>query len=262
MSSGSENSPEENPSTDETSTGELLTARNAFPVVGVGASAGGLEAFTQLLGHLPEKTGMAFVLVQHLDPDHPSQLTHLLSRTTTISVSEVKDGMAIEPDHVYVIPPNANMNLSQGKLRLTPRDSSHVPHPVDSFFSSLAKEQQSYAIGVILSGTGTDGTLGLKEIKGAGGITFAQDEKSAKFSGMPLQAAGDSVDFILPPEKIALELARIGGAPYLALQPKTESEAAVVADVKDFWRYCGYISAWISASIAIRRSSVAFNGGW
>ena len=179
---------------------------------------------------------MAFVLVQHLDPDHPSQLTHLLSRATTMPVSEVKDGMAIEPDRVYVIPPNANMNLSQGKLKLTPRDSARVPHPVDYFFCSLAKEQQSGAIGVVLSGTGSDGTLGLKAIKGAGGINFAQDEKSAKFPGMPLQAANDSVDFVLPPEKIAFELARIGHDPNLALRPKTESEAAEAAGVKDFQR--------------------------
>ncbi len=236
MNSTHENFPEANPSAADGSTGEPMVARSPFPVVGIGASAGGLEAFTQLLSHLPENTGMAFVLVQHLDPDHPSQLTHLLSRATTMPVCEVKDGMAIEPGRVYVIPPNSNMNLSQGKLKLTPRDSSRVPHPVDYFFCSLAKEQQSGAIGVVLSGTGSDGTLGLKEIKGAGGIAFAQDEKSAKFPGMPLQAANDSVDFVLPPEKIAFELARIGHDPNLALGPKTESEAAEAAAVKDFQR--------------------------
>lgn len=193
-----------------------------------------MEAFTQLLSHLPENTGMAFVLVQHLDPDHPSQLTQLLSRVTRMPVREVKDGIAIEPDHVYVIPPNANLILSKGKLQITPRESLRVPHPVDSFFCSLAKEQQSGAIGVVLSGTGSDGTLGLKEIKGAGGITFAQDEKSAKFPGMPLQAANDSVDFVLPPEKIAFELARIGHDPNLALLPKAENDAAEAAGMKDF----------------------------
>jgi len=236
MISGSIDSQEANQPLAEASAGEPMTARNPFPVVGIGASAGGLEAFTQLLSHLPENTGMVFVLVQHLDPEHPSHLTHLLSRATTMPVHKVEDGMMIEPDHVYVIPPNTNLNLSKGKLRLTPRESSGVPHPVDSFFCSLAKEQQSGAIGVVLSGTGSDGTLGLKEIKGAGGITFAQDEKSAKFSGMPLQAANDSVDFVLPPEKIALELARIGRDPNLALSPKTENEAAEAAGAKDFQR--------------------------
>lgn len=236
MNSRSEDSQEANPPLAEASAGEPMAARNPFPVVGIGASAGGLEAFTQLLGHLPENTGMAFVLVQHLDPDHPSHLTHLLSRATTVPVREVEDGMTIEPDHVYVIPPNANLNLSKGKLNLTPRDSSGVPHPVDSFFCSLAKEQQSGAIGVVLSGTGSDGTLGLKEIKGAGGITFAQDEKSAKFPGMPLQAANDLVDFVLPPEKIAFELARIGRDPNLALLPKAENEAAETSGFKDFQR--------------------------
>jgi two-component system CheB/CheR fusion protein len=219
-----------------TASGGEPEAVQKFPIVGIGASAGGLEAFTQLLSHLPEDTGMAFVLVQHLDPDHPSQLTSLLSRATTMPVREVKNGMGIEPNHIYVIPPNANMNLSASKLKLTPRGKSPVPHPIDYFFCSLAKEQQSWAIGIILSGTGSDGAVGLKEIKGAGGITFAQDEKSARFSGMPLQAAGDSVDFILPPEKIALELARIGRDPYLALPQKTQTEAAEAATAKDFRR--------------------------
>lgn len=152
---------------------------------------------------------MAFVLVQHLVPDQPSQLTSLPARTTKMPVREVKNDMAIKPDHIYVIPPNTNIALSFGKLKLSPRGDSGVPHPVDHFFSLLAAEQQSWAIGVVLSGTGSDGALGLKAIKEAGGLTFAPDEKSVKFSGMPLQAAADSVDFILPPEKIALELARI-----------------------------------------------------
>ncbi len=210
--------------------------QNPFPVVGIGASAGGLEAFTLLLRHVPENTGMAFVLVQHLDPTHPSQLTGLLSRITTIPVLEVKDGMLIQPDYIYVIPANANLELSGGKLKLLPRGDTRVPHPVDSFFSSLAKEQQSWAIGVVLSGTGTDGSSGLKEIKGVGGITFAQDEKSAKFSGMPLHAAGDLVDFVLPPEKIALELTRIGRDPYLTLGQKPEEKATKEANEKNFHR--------------------------
>ncbi|HEX3626024.1 MAG TPA: chemotaxis protein CheB [Verrucomicrobiae bacterium] len=220
----------------EAAASETTSAQNSFPIVGIGASAGGLEAFTELLKHLPEKTGMAFVLVQHLDPSHQSHLTGLLARATTIPVRQVTDGMTIEPDHIFVIPPNANMGIAGGKLKLTPRDEKGVPHlPVDFLFRSLAHEQQSWAIGVILSGTGSDGAAGLAEIKGVGGITFAQDEKSARFSGMPSEAANAHVDFILPPDKIAQELGRIGRDPYLVLPAKAESEEKQ-ADARDFRR--------------------------
>jgi two-component system CheB/CheR fusion protein len=214
-----------------------------FPIVGIGASAGGLEAFTKLLHSLPANTGMAFVLVQHLDPHHESQLTILLTRATTMPVQQVKNGMVIKPDHVYVIPPNANMNLARGRLRLTPRGNARLPHPVDHFFSSLAREQQNWAIGVVLSGTGSDGTIGMKDIKEAGGITFAQDEESARFSGMPMQAAGDTVDFILPPEKIALELARIGHDPCLAETSKTKTQVEEAAQAKKFLRILSLLRA-------------------
>jgi two-component system CheB/CheR fusion protein len=218
------------------SAGEESAAKDLFPIVGVGASAGGLEAFTQLLTHLPGDTGMAFVLVQHLDPTHPSQLASLLAKATSMPVLEIKDGMNIKRNHVYVIPPNKNLDLAGGKLTLTPRGKTRIANSVDHFFCSLAREHENCAIGVILSGTGSDGTVGLTEIKGAGGITFAQDEKSAKFSGMPAHATLDSVDFILPPEKIAFELARIGHDPNLSLTQKTESEITEAAHTKDFLR--------------------------
>ena len=189
---------------------EPIAPQLPFPVVGIGASAGGLEAFTDLLSHLPENTGMAFVLIQHLDPDHPSQLADLLARATKMSVLEVKSGTVLAPNHIYVIPPNANLQLTAGKLELIPRGDERIPHPVDFFFRSLAREQQHSAIGVVLSGTGSDGMVGLEEIKGAGGLTFAQDEESARFAGMPQRAASSTVDFVLPPEKIAAELTRIG----------------------------------------------------
>ncbi|HEX4350441.1 MAG TPA: chemotaxis protein CheB, partial [Verrucomicrobiae bacterium] len=211
-------------------------AQNPFPIVGIGASAGGLEAFTQLLSHLPEDTGMAFVLVQHLDPSHPSQLANLLSKATAMPVIEIKDGMNLKPNHVFVIPPNTNLDLAQGRFQLTPRGETRVAHSVNHFFSSLAKQHDNCAIGVVLSGTGSDGTTGLTEIKSAGGITFAQDEKSARFSGMPAHATLDSVDFILPPEKIALELARIGRDPNLALSPRTENESEEAVTAKNFRR--------------------------
>jgi two-component system CheB/CheR fusion protein len=210
--------------------------QNDFPIVGVGASAGGLEAFTQLLTHLPADTGMAFVLVQHLDPDHPSQLASLLAKATAMPVREVKDGMDIAPNHVYVIPPNANLNLSRGRLKLTPRGEERISHSVNHFFTSLAQEHENCAIGVVLSGTGSDGTKGLTEIKAAGGITFAQDEKTAKFSGMPAHAMLDSVDFILSPEKIAAELARIGKDPYVGLSQNLQTETAESDRTKDYRR--------------------------
>src|SRR2546427_7391250 len=198
--------------------------RTAFPIVGVGASAGGLEAFTQLLTALGPGTGMAYVLVQHLDPSHESALTELLAKTTEMPVREVTDATLVEPNHVYVIPPNVDMIISQGILRLTPRTETRGHHmPIDRFLRSLAEDKGSNAIGVILSGTASDGTLGLAAIKGEGGITFAQDEKSAKYDGMPRSAiAAGCVDLVLPPDRIAEELARICEHPYVAYSPSSK----------------------------------------
>src|SRR5713101_5577672 len=169
--------------------------RALFPIVGVGASAGGLEAFTQLLTALGSGTEMAYVLVQHLDPSHESALTDLLAKATGMPVRQASDATSVEPNHVYVIPPNVDMTISQGILRLTaPTETHHMP--IDRFLRSLAEDQRSNAIGIILSGTASDGTLGLAAIKAEAGITFAQDEKSAKFDGMPQSAiAAGCVDF-------------------------------------------------------------------
>jgi len=189
-----------------------------FPVVGVGASAGGLAAFTKLLRNLPARPGMALVLVQHLDPNRESMLPGLLASSTTMPVRAAEDGTVLEPDHVYVIPPNAIVTVAGSRLKLTPR--SEVPRPfmpVDYLFRSLPNTMGRRAIGVILSGGGTDGALGLKEITEADGITFAQDESSAAQDSMPRSAIlSGSVDYVLPPEAIARELARIGRHPYLA----------------------------------------------
>jgi len=187
------------------------------PVVGVGASAGGLEAFTLLLRHLPLDTGLVFVLVQHLDPKHESMLTGILSRETRMPVEEARDGLAVKPNHVYVIPPNASLTISGQILRLKPREQVPGPHmPIDQFLRSLAESCKNKAIGVILSGTGSDGALGLEAIKAEGGIIFAQDAESARFNSMPLRAmATGCVDFVLPPPEIAGELARIGQHPYV-----------------------------------------------
>ena len=198
-----------------------------FPIVGIGASAGGLEAFSQLLGHLPDQPGMAFVLVQHLDPRHESHLSELLARSTRMPVLEATNGLPVEPDHVYVIPPNTEMEIARGHLRVTPRAETSARHlSVDHFMRSLAQEQRIHAIGVVLSGTGSDGTLGLCEIKDVGGITFVQDEASARHSGMPRSALDcGCADFVLAPDAIAQRLAEIGRHPYLAADPVSEEEA-------------------------------------
>lgn len=190
--------------------------KNAFPIVGIGGSAGGLEAFTQLLERLPADTGMAFVFIQHLYPDHESALPQILGRATTMPVNEATPGVVVRPNEVYVIPPNATMSLSRGRLELKPREAPRMPHhSIDFFFQSLAQEQHEGAIGVVVSGNATDGTNGLEAIKAGGGITFAQDH-SAKYDSMPRNAiASGCVDFVLAPEAIARELARIAAHPYL-----------------------------------------------
>jgi two-component system, chemotaxis family, CheB/CheR fusion protein len=192
-------------------------ASPAFPIVGVGASAGGLEAFTQMLSALPVDTGMAFVLVQHLAPKHASLLAEILSRTTAMPVTEVHDQPRVKPNRVYVIPPDRNMVISRGFLQLLPREEARGQHrPIDFFLRSLAKDHGHRAIGVILSGTATDGTLGLEAIKAEGGITFAQDN-TAQQSSMPQSAvASGCVDFVLPPDEIAREIGRIARHPYVA----------------------------------------------
>ena len=191
-------------------------SRPQFPVVGIGASAGGLEACTALLKALPVNPGMAFVVVQHLDPHHESILHKLLSKTTEMPVMQVEDGMVLEPNHVYVIPPKYDMAVRERTLRLLSRRRTAGRHlPINRFFVSLAEDQKSAAIGVILSGTASDGTVGLQAIKSEGGVAFAQDPKSAVYPGMPESAIlAGYVDFVLPPEEIARELIRLEHLPY------------------------------------------------
>jgi two-component system CheB/CheR fusion protein len=187
-----------------------------------------LEAFRQLLGALPADSGMAFVLVQHLDPRHESLLADLLSQTAKIPVSEVKGDVRVEPNRAYVIPPAQDIGIVDGVLKLVPRRES--PHmPIDYFLRTLAEAQGSQGIGVVLSGTATDGTQGLKAIKAEGGIAFAQDPRSAEFDGMPRSAiAAGCVDFVLPPEGIAQELTRLGRHPYVAGEPRDRTGVATV----------------------------------
>ena len=193
-------------------------AENPFLVVGVGASAGGLGALKHLLDALPPQPGLALVVVQHLDPRHESRLAELLRAHTAMPVIDATHGLKVNPDHVYVIQPNTSVAIADGVLSVTARPDERRPHyPIDHFFRSLASVQGSHAVGVILSGTGSDGTLGVCEIKAAGGITFAQDEASAQHAGMPESAiASGAIDLVLPPEEIAARLAALKEHPYLA----------------------------------------------
>lgn len=204
-----------------------------FPIVGLGASAGGLDAFTLFLKALPTDTGMAFVLIQHMDPTHDSVLGSLLQRSTKLPIREVTDQMVVEPNHIYICPPNSLMAISQGVLSLVTRGlRSYKDYPIDRFFVSLAEDRKSLAIGVVLSGTASDGTRGLQAIKEQGGITFAQDSESARFSSMPASAiASGCVDLTLPPQKIAAELARINGHSYIHWPVRQETaEPAATGD--------------------------------
>src|SRR5262245_46044040 len=205
-----------------------------FPIVCIGASAGGLDAFTRLLENLAPGTGMGYVIIQHLDPSHPSVLPPLLAKKSVLPVTEAKDGLRVQRDRVYVIPPDAVMTLSNGALRLATRASEKKFMPIDHFMRSLAEQQQSLAIGVILSGTATDGTLGLEAIKAEGGLTFAQDEKSAQYPGMPSSAiASGCVDFVLPPADIAKELIKVSRHPFVTRPVMADLEDVGVAGSPD-----------------------------
>src|SRR5262245_45868780 len=187
-----------------------------FPIVTIGASAGGLEALKTLFNAMPADTGMAFVVVQHLSPTHESLLSDILMRVTSMPVAPVENNMPVDPNHVYVIPPGKNLVFGQGRLQLAPRNEVRgQQRSVDHFMRSLAEEHGHKSIGVVLSGTANDGSLGIQEIKAAGGITFAQDS-TAEYPGMPRSAvATGAVDFVLPPDEIARELGRISRHPYV-----------------------------------------------
>ena len=210
-----------------------------FPVVGIGASAGGLEALTILFKALAPDLGMAYVLVPHLDPHRESAFTQILERLTRMPVREVEDGMPIEADHVYVIPPNCDLHVSNARLHIADREQPRISiATIDIFFRSLAASQTRNAIGVVLSGTGSDGTLGLTAIKGEGGITFAQSARTAKYESMPASAiAAGCVDFVLSPEEIAQELARIRQHPYVAgAHIETEVDRGTDANMAQIFR--------------------------
>jgi two-component system, chemotaxis family, CheB/CheR fusion protein len=188
--------------------------KNKPPIVAIGASAGGVEAMMELLKHLPPDTGMCYVYVQHLDPTHESKLVEILGKVTKMKVLEAKDLVPLEANCLYIIPPAKGLSVTDGVITLNerkPRPALHLP--IDQFFVSLAEKYKDGAIGIVLSGSASDGTAGLKAIKTAGGFTFAQDE-SAKFQSMPKSAvAAGVVDLVLSPKDIAAQLARIGKKP-------------------------------------------------
>src|SRR5437016_13853570 len=189
----------------------------ACPIVGIGGSAGGFEAAMELLRNLPSRTGMAFVIVQHLDPHHASRLPNLLGQVTAMPVSEVTQTTTPKPNTVYVQPPNNCVIAKDGTLTVVQREE-RLNVAIDHFFESLAEECGSRAIGIVLSGTGSDGTAGLRAIKAAGGLTFAQNQESAKFDAMPRSAIrAGFVDLVLPPGEIAREIERIDNHPYIRL---------------------------------------------
>src|SRR6266705_4704923 len=195
--------------------GEKQKSSPACPIVGIGGSAGGFEAAMELLRHLPSSTGMAFVIVQHLDPHHASRLSNLLGKVTAMPVSEVTRTTTPKPNAVYVQPPNKCVIAKNGALTLVRREE-RLNIAIDHFFESLAEECGSRAIGVVLSGTGSDGTAGLRAIKAAGGLTFAQNEESAKFDAMPRSAIRSGfVDVVLAPDAIAREIRSVSDHPYL-----------------------------------------------
>jgi two-component system CheB/CheR fusion protein len=202
----------------EVETGEIVewseenqSAVLPFPVVGIGASAGGLQAFQELLDNLPEHTGMAYVILSHLAADKPSHLSEILSRNTKMPIAPIEEGTRPETDHVYVLMPAQRARIVAGRFRLEARAAGEKVHfPIDDFFRSLSLDQKSYCIGIVMSGADSDGTLGLLAIKGEGGLTIAQSPETAEQPSMPTSSIeADHVDFVGAPAEIAAELARL-----------------------------------------------------
>ncbi|MDQ1238790.1 MAG: two-component system, chemotaxis family, CheB/CheR fusion protein [Thermodesulfobacteriota bacterium] len=204
-----------------------------LPVVGIGASAGGLEAFEQFFTHMPPDAGMAFVLIQHLDPSHKSILSELIRRYTRMKVMEVEDGITVEPNTVYVIPPNRYMAILNRKLHLF--ESSRLPGvrtPIDYFFRTLAEDQKERAICIVLSGTGTEGALGLRAVKGEGGMAMVQDPGSARYDGMPRSAVSTGLaDYVLSPDKMPAQLIGYVRHAHAAVPDKTWVPVAQDSDL-------------------------------
>ena len=206
----------------------VRAGESPFPIVGIGASAGGLEAFEGFFTHMPANSGMAFVLVTHLAPNQTSLLPELLQRRTKMEVHTASDGTKVLANHVYVSPPHKEVAILNGTLQLMETAEPRGLHlPIDSFFRALGQDQRDKAMCIILSGTGTDGTLGLKAVKGESGMAMVQDPRSAKFAGMPESAIGTGlVDYVLPVAEMPDQLVKYARGPFLTVgKPSAEIEA-------------------------------------
>lgn len=206
---------------------------NSIPVVAIGASAGGFDALKKFFNALPPEPGMAFVLVQHLDPTHESSMADLMSRYTLLKVLQAKDGMKIESDHLYIIPPNRDMGMINGNLQLIePLEPHGLRLPINFFLNNLADDQKENSIAIIFSGYGSDGTMGIKSIKASGGMVMAQDPGTADSDSMPSSAIQTGlVDFILPPEEMPEKLISYVNSAHKTIKkiltPKDETEQAL-----------------------------------
>ncbi|MEO1420201.1 MAG: chemotaxis protein CheB, partial [Pseudomonadota bacterium] len=207
-------------------------------VIGIGASAGGLEAFQTLLSHLPDQHDLALVLVQHLDPDHESLLPELLSKRTQTPVHSIVDGMEIVAGNIYLIPPGSSLTLRNGKLRLQDFDSPRgLRRPIDKFLLSLADELGENAVGIILSGTGSDGSVGIRAVKEAGGLVFVQDPKQAKYDGMPRAALSTgAVDLVLPSSEM-VDVVNDYFSRRSGIEPSIRNDAEFIERVAKHVRY-------------------------
>src|SRR5215216_1099569 len=197
-----------------------------FRIVGIGASAGGLESLERLFSHLPADTGMAFVVLQHLSPDFKSLMDELLARRTSMPVRQAEHELLVEPNAVYLLPPMKEMIIRDRRLLLSDRDPRHgLALPIDHFFRSLARDVGERAIAVVLSGSGSDGSRGVQEVRRLGGTVFCESPETAKFNGMPLSAiATNAVDQVLAPEEIAAAMAALARPSVGALQRAGEPE--------------------------------------
>ncbi|MBL8251224.1 MAG: chemotaxis protein CheR, partial [Candidatus Competibacter sp.] len=193
--------------------------------VAVGASAGGLEAIELFFSHMPPENDLGFIVIQHLSPDYKSLMVELLSKKTLMPVRRAEDGMVVLPNHVYLIPPKKNLTIFHGKLLLSDQDHSKgVNLPIDVFLRSLAEDQNEKAVAIILSGTGSDGTRGVRAIKEYGGMVMVQSEESAKFDGMPRAAIATGLaDFVLPPEQMPGQLLSFAKHPYITKVERSET---------------------------------------
>lgn len=218
---------------------EELQPRPEPTVVGIGASAGGLAALKTFLNHVPPDSGLAFVVVVHLSPNHESHLAELLQPNVLFPVQQISETTPLEGNHVYVIPPNANVNAIDTHLRLSKLEERRQERaPIDYFFRTLAKAHDGHAIAVILTGTGSDGTLGVKDIKANGGLVIVQDPNEAEYDGMPQSAiATGLVDFILPVAEIPSTILKFDRTPSVSKPRSVKAAPGLLTTAcRPFWR--------------------------